>query len=53
MMEVIRPEERGTEPAGVPEVGQRHGERRAVLHGLEQGLAVGVVIADPVGGSGT
>ena len=36
MMIVVRVEERGTERAGVSEVGERLGERRAVLHGLEQ-----------------
>ena len=40
MMIVVGVEERGTERAGVPEAGERLGERRAVLHGLEEGLRV-------------
>ena len=40
MVEVVRLEERGTEPSGVPKAGERLGKRRAVLHGLEEGLTV-------------
>ena len=43
-IEAIRVEERGTEPTGVPEGGDRLEKRRAVLHGPEQGQAVGVVV---------
>src|SRR5674476_41887 len=46
MMIVVRVEKRGTERAGVPDAGERLGERRAVLHGLEKGLAVRVVVTD-------